>query len=855
MVEMLETRVMPVIGGSVLAPVVSPGTNLDGVVEVGAGSGSELNNQREILTAAHVINPGQQNIVTFNFQRAGAAVNIPIIIPVNPGGVAPANFVFPQGAVAFVPNANGVGQNDIAVINLRDPNLLPGVNVPNLEMVAPFSPFENGYPIIAPAAFPAANTNGQTFNIVGYGLTGTGNFGITGPAGELTLGQNTYDQAVPPAGGAGDLPEFPFGAPNILEYDFDNGAGNRNVFGGAGLRIANANPALNESMAAPGDSGGPGLVGGIAGGNAAQVMQIVGVQSIANPGLSIVPFGYGTIGGQTLADSYNGAGGFIQDAQNTAYGIVLDMRSQVLGRTMNAAGVQDPLTITVGRGTPYPNPVFQANGPNLLIQVTDTATPAFSDDNGYYFDQPVNYPAPAGGQWINSLVLRGNDGGDTFQLIGNLGVGPITILGGAGNDNIVIGQTGGGDLDDLSQNVTVDGGGGTNTLVVNDVAASVGRNYALTASSLQWGGAASIQFSNINNFTLNASNGASNTEAITNTVAGTTTINGGTRGDAMTVLATGGVLQLNGTGGTNSFTIGEDNIGDLNNFAAEINVDGGVGGMANELVINDPFAVGGSAGRNYIDNGASLTWGAPGGQFIGFAHIKDFTLNASNYGNNTEAILNTRPDITTINGGDLNNAFFVGSSSVANATGTLVGVVGTLNIDGGGGANTLTINDQRNTKAQTYTVTGTQVTFLSGRGAIATVAYSNVNQLTLNGGSGGNIVRVQSTSIPTGINSGSGPDTITVAGGPPNPNRLDGIQGQLVINGPGGAIGPPNDAIIINDSGNVPGWNYVEAPNSLSRQGIAPITFFNYSLLVFARCRPPGPLAGRSATQWVIKST
>ena len=635
--------------------------------------------------------------------------------------------------------------------------------------------------------------------------------------------------------------------PNMLRFDFDDGTNANSQMGGLGVGQNNALPWTNEAMPGSGDSGSPGLVGTVGNGTAlaggaANTLSIVGVESWGTGNGQ-----FGTIGGQVLANTYNqpaGGGnpaGFIWTAQNnTPYGAILDMRLQALGF---AGQQQDPLTITVGRGTVAG--VFDVAGPNLLIRVTDNAVglPAnFQLGSGIYFNQPIN--SSAGVPLINSLVLRGNDGGDTFQLIGNLGVGPITILGGTGNDNIVIGQTGGGDLDDLSQNVTVDGGGGTNTLVVNDVAASVGRNYALTASSLQWGGAASIQFSNINNFTLNASNGASNTEAITNTVAGTTTINGGTRGDAMTVLATGGVLQLNGTGGTNSFTIGEDNIGDLNNFAAEINVDGGVGGMANELVINDPFAVGGSAGRNYIDNGTSLTWGAPGGQFIGFAHIKDFTLNASNYGNNTEAILNTRPDITTINGGDLNNAFFVGSSSVANATGTLVGVVGTLNIDGGGGANTLTINDQRNTKAQTYTVTGTQVTFLSGRGAIATVAYSNVNQLTLNGGSGGNIVRVQSTSIPTGINSGSSPDTITVAGGPPNPNRLDGIQGQLVINGPGGAIGPPNDAIIINDSGNVPGWNYVEAPNSLSRQGIAPITFFNYSLLVFAPAQAARPAGG-----------
>jgi len=61
-VEMLETRVMPVVGASVLAPVIGPGTNLDGVVSlenaVGLGSGSELDDQRMILTAAHATTKG-----------------------------------------------------------------------------------------------------------------------------------------------------------------------------------------------------------------------------------------------------------------------------------------------------------------------------------------------------------------------------------------------------------------------------------------------------------------------------------------------------------------------------------------------------------------------------------------------------------------------------------------------------------------------------------------------------------------------------------------------------------------------------------------------------------------------------
>ena len=178
-----------------------------------------------------------------------------------------------------------------------------------------------------------------------------------------------------------------------------------------------------------------------------------------------------------------------------------------------------------------------------------------------------------------------------------------------------------------------------------------------------------------------------------------------------------------------------------------------------------------------------------------------------------------------------------------------------MNIDGGGGNNTLTINDRGTTSSQFYTVTGTQVTFISGRGAFATVAYSNVNQLTLNGSSGANLVQVQSTTVPTLINAGTGPEHIIVASGPPDPNRLDGIQGHLILNGPG-AAGPPNDTIVINDSGQALRWNYLETPTSLSRAGMAGIDFFNFAanrlFILYAEAAPAG--GGCAAIQLVTKS-
>jgi len=174
-VEALETRVVPVVGADIPAAIVPPGTNLDGVVMLqntaGAASGEELADQTEVLTARHVVPvPGPATMVTWNLQRNGIPVNIAIPIPVNAGGAMANNYVYPSAA-SFPTNG------DIALVNLRDSLPLPPIpSANNLRLVAPFSPFENGYPIMAPGPlnpnFGTPAYFSQTVSIVGYGRQG-----------------------------------------------------------------------------------------------------------------------------------------------------------------------------------------------------------------------------------------------------------------------------------------------------------------------------------------------------------------------------------------------------------------------------------------------------------------------------------------------------------------------------------------------------------------------------------------------------------------------------------------------------------------------------------------------------------
>ncbi len=719
----LETRVVPVIStGAVATVIATPGTNLDGVVQLlmggdnpSNGSGEELSDQTMILTAAHVIgNAGavpQSQTVTFSLQRGGVPVNISIPVP----GSA-ANEILPTVANAGAGMAwtntgadDGPGAslaNDIALVVLRDPNSLPGAPGGNLELVAPWSPFENGYAIAAPGPFP------QNFSLVGYGRTGLGQFGIISPSGiqqinlagvpaagggsftlnftpqggaavatrpisanpgysvgqilsvtqagaslnglapvaaqfrvtavnaagavtgfALVAGGTFYPtlaggagnpptvnaEVVGGGGGANAFPRFrfmvnaagngftvnpvaPVGSPNFVMAGGSTGAplsvaqnianaldavapynvlvepvpGMANSYyvrfvtdtrptltagvvanglggvavvnnpGGTGAAAASAStfatpiktfggnsysgnvPAAGAGSqpvvtlpaaslpntleyqftaggaqvgAATGDSGGPGFIGGVAGGGAGQVLQIAGVTSFGfNPASAWVqgttPNGqfttfnleFGTYLVQTLASNYNGAGGFIQDAQ-VAYGAVLDMRDQVVGVTTNpATGAQDPLTISVFRASAAGavQPGGLAANPNLVIRVTDADLPQYS---GIYFNQPVMNGAAA---LITSLTVRGNDGGDTFQINGNIGV-PVTVIGGAGKNTV--------------QYVDQNNSAATTYALTGTAAAGGDPAFTtLTATPNAGGAAQTVRIENVSNVTVNGTN-------------------------------------------------------------------------------------------------------------------------------------------------------------------------------------------------------------------------------------------------------------------------------------------------------------------------------------------------------------
>jgi hypothetical protein len=171
--ELLESRLAPVVGANAIPNGVAPGGPFDGVVQLTngkLGSGALLSDRTHVLTAAHVLadapgSPTRATNILFELARNDAAVRdrqVPITLRVPPNG----------GASRFQilhPTWNGNSTDDIALVTLPDQQA--GPQQATSRLVAPYYGPNSGYQLFT------GNALGQVVTLVGYGQTGTGNNG------------------------------------------------------------------------------------------------------------------------------------------------------------------------------------------------------------------------------------------------------------------------------------------------------------------------------------------------------------------------------------------------------------------------------------------------------------------------------------------------------------------------------------------------------------------------------------------------------------------------------------------------------------------------------------------------------
>ena len=319
-------------------------------------------------------------------------------------------------------------------------------------------------------------------------------------------------------------------------------------------------------------------------------------------------------------------------------------------------------TVNVGNGDldNYPGTVQVFGNLNTTINIDDTASGAST----YTLqDDSIDRAGFGELQFFNiaGLYLYGENGaGSTYNALSSPGSAVVIVYGGAGNDTFTFGA----DMGLIGYWLAFDGGTGTDTLTVSDTANVVGATYTMDDGSIHRGGPGVAFHDDMESVTFNASTGPSQLNADSSAV--TTYINMGPQFDAV-------------------FPGGAD----LSALGGPLHIDMGAGN--DYIQANDgqsPVAHTYTVTANQFDRDASA----------GFFHTgseKVTLLNGTGF--NTTSVTGVPTGV---------EYYLYGFSNTDNFTvGPDLGAMqGLLYIDGLGGTDTVTYNDQSASAGQTYEI-------------------------------------------------------------------------------------------------------------------------------------------------------
>jgi len=773
--EKLEDRKLLVVGAFANAPEVHlgetvQGVALDGVARVrvpsgGDATGALLSSGQHVLTAAHVLykTDAAGNYVKDAYGNYLVNSSTPVIFDVpgmSPIIVTAANYRIPDN---YNPSLAGGYQNDIAVLIL--PQVVTGV--PRYDI--------NYDP----------NEIGESFMLVGYGNTGTGEAGATPySGGTKRWGTNTFDTV----------------QGTLLKYDFDNPS-------------VDTTALWSESNNGHGDSGGPLFMRG----------RIAAVQSNGDGGGNPYDdkgFEFGTYGRATSVAPF---AHWIDEIVGYSPDYVLDMNNlQFDSWFFNGGnnGVADTVEVRVNGGSLE----FYVNGWNFhtrdLNRTRSITIKGSGDDDTIIVDARAVLPLqPVDGRGgLNKLEIKDRTGTDiTYQLtntkvafgtratinyaniqnlkldITNLGAtvdiislptGTTTINGGNGADKFNVGSST-GSLDALALGgptlartgtLTVTGGLGQDQMLVQDVAPANTPDFTISQTSVVRSRSQPITVDGIPRFA---------TYTVTANYSGIETVN---------VTGADGIA--------NKFTV------QSTPSAVKVNVIGGsqadqfyVGDAQSSLLGTDSLKVDGKGGYDLLtldDTGSSpvpLVWKDQLGYMLTSGSLDRYqelqlSFDTPRYGKWTSVFFPGMEDVT-LRGADDSGMYYVASSSAQTPLHVIGGAdddtfsVGTpegasladmksnVSISGQGGFDRLTLDDRTNPAAATGTLVSYSLSngLLNTGGRTFSFVSGDLEDLTLYTTNGPDAIQVSATTtaLPTTIDSGAGADVFNVRlslGGP-----------------------------------------------------------------------------------------
>jgi hypothetical protein len=487
------------------------------------------------------------------------------------------------------------------------------------------------------------------------------------------------------------------------------------------------------------------------------------------------------------------------------------------------------------------------NGGTNAVVVNDNTAPSFA--NYAISSTSVTRPGFAGLTYagVQSLTLNGGSAGAVYTVTSTSSSTPITLNGGAGTSTFNIGT---GILDALTRQVTVNGNGGTNAVVVNDNANDTGFTYTISSNAVTKAGFGGLTYASVQSLTLN---GASlNTYIVASTSVSTTLsatastfrINDLDRvGDHLTVHGIDGrsTLTLSDNSNANhSYTITADAVtrdrsagltydqlaalslehvlgddvynvlstststrlshrsggastfnigtGNLDLLRGDVSASGSIFFAPTVVNVNDQGA---AAGQTYTVTRDTVTrTGAAAihysGTQIPTGGPTALALSAGNLGNTIN--LQSMTDATRL--ATINPGAAGDRITITNGGHALDGI-GSVSVQDAFGASTLTVDDSGFAGNDAYGITASAITL--GRSSAFRVAYLGIANLNFVGGSGSDRFFIDATSANTTVQGGAGGNVFDLAAAT---GSLAKLAGPLQVNG-GGA-----DALVFFDAAN-----------------------------------------------------
>jgi hypothetical protein len=413
------------------------------------------------------------------------------------------------------------------------------------------------------------------------------------------------------------------------------------------------------------------------------------------------------------------------------------------------------------------------------------------------------------------------------------------LLTGAGNDDILVSTT-----HDQSTLIVSPGGGNDTVTVQNTGAGSI-----VFVDGGSGADAIDVQTTGANSAVLAA--GGSEDDAITLENTGDTsrvTLNGGAGADTLNVHATGinSRTEVNGEGGNDTINLGSV-AGSLDTIQGHLCIAGNANDATptvtrtvtcDGVTVSTTLPVGDTLNLNDHGDGDGNTYRLNGGQlerngvtniFFGPPDVSTApeTINLNAGAGTDNIIIETTPDAATlaVNAGPGVDFFTVqntGSGSVGAASLTVLG--------GQGDSDVIDV-----------TTTGTgSVTIINGGGepgagdTIRLAGNGAASGVQLNGQGGADQINVFATSAgsATIVNGGTENDHVFLGN---SGNTLDTIQGVVCVDGQGNA-GGAGDALTFSDQASPAGVGgvgntYAIAASTVTRNGVAPVTFANIEQL------------------------